>query len=323
MGKMFKKEPLHIVLLILALIAAWYLCLTVILPNIDARIEYEKRVLAGQQEPPYQYRVLQPLAGRMLQSAAFVLLGDERLAHIFASAFLSFLTFLGIFTAFHAYLRTDFSAGTALIGTLLLMAVIPLSVSGYYMEGDYINLLFYILGLMLIRRQKDAWLPALMGVGALNREQIVFLLVWYLAFLAGQRRLTARRMVWAAAGAAFWLAVFLGLRMYFGFKPSQYTYALHVAHNTDLTSLFTLILPLWFANVAGFVVMSVMAFRKSNLFYQLSLISLAAYTVLFFFNGNMWELAKFLPAYLILIPMSLQTLTGEFVPEAAALSRPA
>jgi hypothetical protein len=143
---------------------------------------------------------------------------------------------------------------------------------------------------------------------------MVFLLVWYLAYLAAQRRLTWRHNLWALVGGAAWLIVFLGVRMYFGFKPSQYTVALHVAHNTSLANLWTQILPLWLSNVAGFVVMSAMAFSKSNLFYRLSFISLAAYIVLFFFNGNMWELAKFLPAYLILIPMSLQTLTGEFIP---------
>ncbi|GAB4456985.1 MAG: hypothetical protein OHK0041_21910 [Anaerolineales bacterium] len=37
------------------------------------------------------------------------------------------------------------------------------------------------------------------------------------------------------------------------------------------------------------------------------------YIAFFFINGNLWELAKFLPAYLILIPMSLQTLTGEII----------
>jgi len=51
--------------------------------------------------------------------------------------------------------------------------------------------------------------------------------------------------------------------------------------------------------------------------------SLTVYGVLFFFNGNMWELAKFLPAYLILIPMSLQTLTGEYIPETAPPTLPA
>jgi hypothetical protein len=311
---MFKKEPVRLVLLILALIATWYVCRSVILPNVESRIKHENKILAGQQEPPYQYRVFKPLVGRLLETMFFFLFRDENRAHVMAYGFLSLLTFLGIFMFFHAYLAKEFSASTALIGTLLLMVVFPLSVTGYYMEGDFINLLFYILGLLLIRQGRDAYLPLLIGVGTFNREQMVFLLVWYLAYLAAQRRLTWRHNLWALVGGAAWLIVFLGVRMYFGFKPSQYTVALHVAHNTSLANLWTQILPLWLSNVAGFVVMSAMAFSKSNLFYRLSFISLAAYIVLFFFNGNMWELAKFLPAYLILIPMSLQTLTGEFIP---------
>jgi hypothetical protein len=67
------------------------------------------------------------------------------------------------------------------------------------------------------------------------------------------------------------------------------------------------------AEVAGFVVLSIFAFKKSSGFYRLSFLSLLAYSVLFFLNGNIWELAKFLPAFLIMIPMGLQVVTGELM----------
>lgn len=305
----------------LALISTWYVSRTVIIPQVDERIELTNRILSGEQSPPYQYRLLKPILGRAFETAISPLIGDRRWQHIIAYGLLTFMTFLGIFPSFYSYLQRDFSGTTPLIGVLALQVVIPLSITGYYMEGDFVNLLFYIIGLSLIRQEKDEYLPVLVGLGALNREQFVFILIWYFAYSIGQKRLTLRRVLLASASLLVWFAVYIGIRMYFGFKPSQYTIALHMASNTNMGVLFTSILPLWISNVAGFVILSILAFRKSNAFHRLSFLSLLVYVALFFVNGNMWELAKFLPAYLIMIPMSLQTLTGEFISDGNPQNR--
>ncbi|MEP0807291.1 MAG: hypothetical protein HRF47_17550 [Chloroflexota bacterium] len=306
-----KKQPVLILLVTLALISTWYVSRTVILPNIDVRIEHIDRIFSNQQTPPYQYRVLKPLLGKLFETTISPFIPGIRGRHVLSYGLLDFMTFLGIFFAFHAYLRRNFSASASMIGVLALQAVIPLSTSGYYMEGDFINLLFFILGLSIIRQEKYGWFPLLMGLGALNREQTVFLLLWYLAHLIEQQTLTLRRLRYAFAGLLLWLAAFTAVRMYFGLKPTPYPFTLHIASNTNVGILFTSILPLWLSNVAGFVVLAALAFRKSDLFHRLAFLSLLIYIAFFFINGNLWELAKFLPAYLILIPMSLQTLTGE------------
>lgn len=316
-----RKEPILIILVMLALISAWYVSRTVIIPQVDERIELTNKILAGEQSPPYQYRLFKPMLGRAFETAISPLIGDPRWQHIIAYGLLTFMTFLGIFAAFYSHLQRDFSGTTPLIGVLALQAVIPLSTTGYYMEGDFINLLFYVIGLSLIRQEKDGYLPVLVGLGTLNREQFVFILIWYIAYFIGQRKLTWRRVLLASASLLVWFAVYIGIRMYFGFKPSQYTIALHIASNTNMGILFTSILPLWISNVAGFVALSIFAFRKSNTFHRLSFLSLLVYVALFFVNGNMWELAKFLPAYLIMIPMSLQILTGDYISDANPQSK--
>lgn len=306
-----KKETTLIFLVTLALISTWYVSRTVILPHVETRLEHVEKIFSNQQTPPYQYRILKPLLGRFLETIISPLIGDRIWQHVLSYGLLSLITFLGIFFSFHAYLKMNFSGVTPLMGVLALQAVIPLTVSGYYMEGDFINLLLYILGLLLIRQEKDGWLPVLMGIGTLNREQIVFLLVWYLLYHLGRRTLTKRRLWLTFATFLVWLMVFAGVRWYFGLRPSPYSPALHLAANTNLNILFTSILPLWISNVAGFVILSVFAYRRSDAFHRLAFPSLLIYTALFLVNGNLWELAKFLPAYLILIPMSLQVLTGD------------
>ncbi|MCA2002041.1 MAG: hypothetical protein LDL51_09270 [Chloroflexi bacterium] len=307
-----KKLSLMTVLLTLALISSWFICLNVILPNVNSRIQRESEILSGQMEPPYQYRLLKPLLGAAVGAVVSVFTESAFAQHVVSYVLISFATFLGVFFSFYSYLRYNFSQGASLIGVLLLQAVIPLAVTGEYMEGDFINLFFYILGLIFIQREKYRWLPLLFVVGTLNREQFIFLAVWCAIYLFAKGRMTLSKALLVLACFLTWSVVFAVVRMYFGFKPSQYTFALHVARNTDALNLFGRILPLWAAEVGGFAVLSVLAFRKSDWFYRLSFLSLLPYGVLFFLNGNMWELAKFLPAFLAMIPMSLQGMAGAF-----------
>jgi len=213
-------------------------------------------------------------------------------------------------------LRSFFTGKTTLIGILLLQVVLPLSVTGYFMEGDFITLLFYLLALNLMLRRRDVYLPLLVGVATLNREQIIFVLVFYVIYLISQGRVFRKRsMLIVAASIAAFLLGFFAVRCHFGFPTTQYTIASAIAHNTNPHRLLRSIAPLWVAEVAGFAILSALAFQASNMFFKLAFLSLGLYSLLFFISGNLWELAKFLPAFLIMIPMSLQILTGEFVDE--------
>ncbi len=185
------------------------------------------------------------------------------------------------------------------------------------MIGDFIAVFFYLLFFDLMRDRKDIFLPLVVGIGALNREQMIFVVIFYLAYLISQRSILKNRSISiVAACIAAFLVVFFGIRFYFGFEPSQYTIGLHIARNTNLYNLFRAIIPLWLTEVAGLAALCTLAFKRSNTFFKLSFLGLGLYTLVFFLNGNLWELAKFLPAFLIMIPMSLQVLTGEFVDEA-------
>jgi hypothetical protein len=226
---------------------------------------------------------------------------------------MTFATFMGTFSVFYLYLRRFYSHNASIIGLLFLQVTIPLSVTGEYMEGDFITLGFYALGLYLIVIGKDIYLPVMIGFAAINREQSAFLVFLYAIYLFSQRQVSRQKLSILFACFIVWFIAFMGTRLYFGFKPSQYTMSLHIAHNTDIPMLLTSIIPLWIVEVASSAVLCVLAFPRSNLFFRLSFLSLSVYVLLFFLNGNMWELAKFLPAFLVTIPMSLQVLTGEFV----------
>ncbi len=301
------KKSTVLLCLILAAISTIYIAKWVILPNIDLRMQTTAEILAGEHEPPYQYRILKPLVARALTGMVAPFTTDRQ-AHVIASGVIAAVSFTGIFILFYTYLRRYFSHRTSLIGIIILQVVIPISVTGNYMIGDFITVLFYLIGLNLMVHRKDAYLPLVMLLGAFNRAQIIFLLVFYLAYLFEQRTLRTHLHIVAQCVLAF-IVGFISIRWYFGLQPTRFTIASHLDHNIQY--LIHSIAPRWLAQVAGFVVLSIMSWKKCGRYFALSFASLGLYFALFAIYGNLWEMAKFLPAFLVLIPMSLATLTGE------------
>jgi hypothetical protein len=308
------RPPIFILILILTLISTLYMNVVVVRPNVDLRIEHEDKILSGQMEAPYQYRVFQPLISRGVQNLLASSFPSRSMRHIIAYTLLDYVTFFSIFYAFFVLLkRSSLPDTSALLGLALLQVVIPLSITGYDVNGDFITLFFYLLGFILIFRNREDYLPLVIGIATLNREQIIFLIVFYLAYRMGHpdgiNKRTVRVVVLSIAA---FLVSYLALHYYFGFKVSPATPQLHIANNTDPQRLLYIVL-LWSAQVAGFVALCTLAFKRSIRYFKLAFLSLGVYAALFFVNGNLWEMAKFLPAFIIMIPMGLQALTGQYI----------
>ncbi len=228
--------------------------------------------------------------------------------HSLSYQLIIFMVFFGVYSLFYSYLKIFFSDSTCIIGLLLLAILIPLGITSIWEDGDYYTLLFYLIGINCIFRAKDHYLPLIIAIGVLNRSQIIFILVFYAAYLYQQKKLFSKRsiIIMISCIAANFLS-FYSLRLYFGFKESPYKVSHEV--RTNLDTWFD-IATIWTGQVFIYTFLSIVAFKKSPLFFRLSLVSLIVYVIFFFFNSIMSQLAKFLPAYLILIPMSLQVLTG-------------
>jgi len=318
-GGMKIRPPVFILILVLTLISTLYMNLVVVRPNVELRIEHEDRILSGQMDAPYQYRVLQPLISRGVQSLLASSFSSRSLQHILAYTLLDYITFAAIFFAFYVSLkRTTLTDPSAFLGLALLQVVIPLSITGYDVNGDFITLFFYLLGLNLVFSGREDYLPLVIGIATFNREQIIFLLAFYLAYRLGHPQgIDKRALRVVILSLVAFIAAYLSVRYVFGFKVNPATPQLAIANNTDPQRLLYIAL-LWSAQVAGFVALCALAFKRSIRYFKLAFLSLGIYGALFFVNGNLWEMAKFLPAFIIMIPMGLQALTGQYV-EASAL----
>jgi hypothetical protein len=126
--------------------------------------------------------------------------------------------------------------------------------------------------------------------------------VFYAAFLWEQKKLFKLKSILIFVfSIVFYCAVYFGIRQYFGYVQNYFRnpYELNVLHWQSGVRL-------WIEQVLIFVILSMLAYKKSRLFFKLSLLSLIPYTALFLYLGTMGELAKFLPAFFVMILVSLQ-----------------
>lgn len=296
-------------ILLLTMISSQIISDRTIQPNVPKRMNIQDSILAGQYEAPYQYRILKSLLGEFTEYFVSKVVHDPVKSHVISFHIIIFIVFLGIFYLMYIYLKLFFSVNVCMIGMLLLQIVIPLGITSIWEEGDYITLLFYLIGFNLMFRSKEYLIPVVVLIGVLNRDQIIYILAFYVAFLIGDKRLFSKKgMAVILLSLTAYFITYFSMRLYFGFKINHYVTEIQTSTNIDH---WVAILGLWIEQVFVFVILCIISYKKSSTFFRLSLLSLILYVVIFFFNSILSQVAKILPAYLILIPMSLQTLTGE------------
>ncbi|HRI84064.1 MAG TPA: hypothetical protein PK536_01315 [Ignavibacteria bacterium] len=303
------KYYLFLIFLLLTLISHQIISERSITNNELLRIEIQESILSGNMEPPYQYRIMEPLSGYILEPVVSVFAHNKVTRHVYSHKIALFITLFGIFFFMYKYLSLFFSDIISLFGLFLLQILIPLGITSIWESGDYFNLLFFLIALMLIFKRKEKYIPFLIAIATLNRDQSVFITVILAAFLYDRKVLFEKKnILLIIACVAGYAVAYFSMRLYFGFKINPYT----ISHetSTNITHWFSIAM-LWSKQVFIYVIFSILAFKKSPVFFKWSFISLFVYVVFFFFNSIMSQLAKFLPAYLIMIPMTLQLLSGE------------
>lgn len=303
------KNYVFLLILLLTMISSQIISDRTIQPNVARRMNIQDSILAGQYEAPYQYRILKSLLGEVTEYFVSSVVQDPVRSHIISFHILIFLVFLGIFSLMYFYLRLFFSVYVCMTGMLLLQIVIPLGITSIWEEGDYFTLLFFLIGFNLMFRSKEYLIPVVVLIGVLNRDQIIYILAFYVAFLIGEKRLFSKKGITVILVSLIaYFVTYYSMRLYFGFKINHYVTEIQTSTNIDH---WDSILGLWVEQVFVFVILCIISYKKSSTFFRLSLLSLILYVVIFFFNSILSQVAKILPAYLILIPMSLQTLSGE------------
>lgn len=174
--------------------------------------KYIPAVIDGTYGAPAIYRVLVPYVITWIQRTT-----AWEIANIWHATRL--LTFFVAYVSLIRYLRLWVPAQTALLGTLLVAATLPMSYTNSWAHPDHIaELALFSLACMAISLEYDLLFGIVLFLSALNRETSVFLVLLY----ALARPFTSMHATKVAALALVWVAVFVGLRFWRGIQHYEY-----------------------------------------------------------------------------------------------------
>ena len=93
-----------IILLILTWLSTWYVTDKLVLPNVKDRIKFEALTLAGQNEPPYRYRLFEATINKAIQDSLLFNIKTPEIQHIASYALFLLATFGLLYSLLYRYL---------------------------------------------------------------------------------------------------------------------------------------------------------------------------------------------------------------------------
>lgn len=288
----------------MATITSFYVYKELVAPFAFERICYELDVLNGQTVSPYLYRPLWPWLSQSFAQFTTQWGWNAELQHkifhgIWNTAILTWM-YYGVFRFFTLWTKHS----TALVGVFVLQALVPLSISGYYMEENF----FQLGGVawMLFAFYKQRWVLLYIGmcILSIHREQSLMIPIW---ITLSMLHLTAQNKNWLRISGLFiiWCAIFMGLRWIRGVHYTPYSMEFHLSYNLDKYHFTHYIAPLWLGQVILPLLLAATQWHKLKPPFKSWLISLIPYYFLFLVFGKWTELDKAMSGYLFMIPPAL------------------
>lgn len=278
-------------------------------PALSARQSFHQEIIQGKGPLPNQYRILPHLLGEGLIRSGFS----------FLAAFLllrGLFTFLGVLL-FHFYLRKWFKEEVCLIAGLFLLASLPLTYLGYFMQpADYINFVVFILGYWLIRERRDKFLLPLLVVGILNKEIAVLLILVFLFYRYDELKLPDLLLRLGGYSLVV-VGSYLGVRKYFGERPFYCDFYCFQKNFNDPRAYYY---PILLFSIFLFV--AVKNWQQKPKFLKRAALMIPFFVFIHWTIAIVSEIRLFLPLFPIIIPLGLHYLYPSSNPETVAIFVP-
>ncbi len=169
---------------------------------------------------PYRYRILIPLLAEKIAKIATWITGLEfRKAVLGGYILITFLSLFAGLVLFQSHLRRWFERRQALVGSLFLASMMPLTFIHYYFQPtSHPEFVSFVLGMRLIIDRRHGWLWLLLALSTLNRETSIFLVFLYWVCNLGLMR-PVRLFSWTCLYGLTWVSIYGGLRLFLGMAP--------------------------------------------------------------------------------------------------------
>ncbi|MBN1353743.1 MAG: hypothetical protein JW994_03620 [Candidatus Omnitrophica bacterium] len=289
-------------------------------------IDFDRRVLPFKESTATLKRVVErtavpPLARRPL--VPFTVYFMHKVSHLpleYTYALFRLFFFILAFCLFHVYLRLWFDDRLAMIGTLSVIASLPLFLTNWIsVFTDMPNFVAFILGTMWIKQNRHRLLYILIPIATLNKEAIVAIVVLYFLYNTHKekpgilaRRIAIMLFLWAAPYV--WTIVTFGLQT-FTDNGASYLVPCTVKHNIKgLLAFFKNPHPYnhyyFLIYLLGFYwVLAFRNFSRKDELLKKSIIVMALYSFYVFWRvGAINEVRVFIPFYVYIIPLGLFSL---------------
>lgn len=189
----------------------------------QACVQTHHAILDGTAFSPYRYRILAPLLIGFLPAMSV------NLAYVAAH----FLVFPLMFLFLDKWLRQFQSQNVAFIGSLILMAYMPMMLEDWWLSlYNALEVIFLCAGLALLVHRPRGWQPffaALTIISTLNRETAILLPLAALAMMWGERGAFRQFGLFLVC----WLTTFVALRLLLGGAPEYVSITQLWALNTS------------------------------------------------------------------------------------------
>lgn len=299
--------------LLLAAGSAYFLVYRTIEIRLEEHAAWEWSIFHNEAMPPYQYRVLLPFLSLLLKSLVLPLGIPHNAAHLLIYVGIAFAIFVLLYHEATRYLRLFCPERHVVPGLLLLALLAPLTSGlGFPELENFLQLAFFLLAIRWITEGRDGLVMILAFVATLNREQMIWIVPLHLAWHLSQGTL-ARPRTWIVAfgiGLA-WLAAYSLPILVYGLKPTMFTIPHHIAENTSAFRWLHNTGPIWALVALPLFAAGLASWRRLHPFLLAASALTPLYTLLFFLKGNLWEMAKYDLAFVLLFPAILATLHGE------------
>lgn len=300
--------------------------------DLSVQIERHQNMLAGKSEffNPWQYRIFS-----MWMLEGFINVFERLLPGkpaILPYLLLHYLQIALVFVLFVVYVRHLGVDNFYLLAIGLL--IICFCMANSYFKSDlsfntYFDLAFYLLGAILILKHAFWWIVPLAVVAAFNRETSGFIPLMLLAPFSPQewKKLPKERWLPAVAAMLLFVAVFVAVRLYYGYQPGQGIHGItnpvdHLKFNLTFFRLYPLLIGT--LGIVPFVVLFGLNRLPAELRFWFWLI-VPLWFVIHFVKSNAMETRLFLvPQVLIFVPALLYLTQFSLLPSGtAAASKPA
>jgi hypothetical protein len=278
----------------------------------DEKVDRHVQTLTHTAPYPYAYRVLQTYLTEVvrLPLGAFV---NYKKSFLAACVVVSFVFYFLAFWLFFKYLLLWFDESLALVGTLLFIAALPISLTGWDETGDIIMLVVFETAFLLMFARKSYWLLLVIFIGAFNREQTVLVAAFY--FFSRAKHL---REFKAYLNAAMMVLAFLTgwgvLHLWVG-TPAALTQNASSYLSDDFYFNLQHLgwIPIWTASIGVLLVFAAMDLKKKPEFLRMNFLTTLPifFFIMYLLRARLREIDKAFAIHLILIPLALFTLFPE------------